>query len=700
MLLIKVGLKNFMKHESLSVSLEAGMNVIRGSNEAGKSSLLTGIAYNWFGSMALPQPVDDTVTWGAKKTAMKTMTQFSIGPNTYVCYRSASGAELYRGDKDEINAKPLVTGHKEVSAVVATLFELPSVATATKLQIASQNDIRGVISLGATAAAAFIEELINMSDIDEMIKDVSGQITYSSDAKKQAVASADAAEEQLKELGKLKSTKKLENVVKKLNDNQTHLNSEKSEAYEAVTQAHIAEQTCISQLNTTTALRNGLVDKIAKAAGKLRLPVDVISDDDIAAEAELLAQTQIYNFYINEFLPHQKTRMEAEWEGTFESFELYMKGLEDQRENLNESITETKVDMAKVEASIITETTCPTCGQEICDAHEVEIQNTVLEGTLADLEITLTDTVDKLANCNSLLTEANRLLTFHKNQLLWVSKRPMVTEVNTNVVPSVIDMVAGEPVKPERSVTQSAFNTLCLKRDQQKAAMDAYTENKNLHDRLLEEEAEYGIKVDELNAEKEKLQAALLEAKEDFRVKSAEFDEASAEFRTKEQELSMIKLGNEALKKSKADLEATKETWSKKAEEIQRNSNLISALRSARLDISSLLWQKLLGVTENYFSLFRGRPSTLSMSKKGILVDGHLSAPSGSTLDVLGLALRLAMSKLFANNGLCILDEPSAGCDDARTAAMTGGLLAAGFDQVLMVTHKDVDDQAGNLIIL
>jgi len=292
------------------------------------------------------------------------------------------------------------------------------------------------------------------------------------------------------------------------------------------------------------------------------------------------------------------------------------------------------------------------------------------------------------------------LLTFHKNQLLWVSKRPMVTEVNTNVVPSVIDMVAGEPVKPERSVTQSAFNTLCLKRDQQKAAMDAYTENKNLHDRLLEEEAEYGIKVDELNAEKEKLQAALLEAKEDFRVKSAEFDEASAEFRTKEQELSMIKLGNEALKKSKADLEATKETWSKKAEEIQRNSNLISALRSARLDISSLLWQKLLGVTENYFSLFRGRPSTLSMSKKGILVDGHLSAPSGSTLDVLGLALRLAMSKLFANNGLCILDEPSAGCDDARTAAMTGGLLAAGFDQVLMVTHKDVDDQAGNLIIL
>jgi ABC-type transport system involved in cytochrome bd biosynthesis fused ATPase/permease subunit len=66
---------------------------------------------------------------------------------------------------------------------------------------------------------------------------------------------------------------------------------------------------------------------------------------------------------------------------------------------------------------------------------------------------------------------------------------------------------------------------------------------------------------------------------------------------------------------------------------------------------------------------------------------------SGSTLDALGLAIRIALTKTFLpNSRFMVLDEPAAACDDSREANMLGLVAACDFDQVLLVTHSTLAD--------
>jgi ABC-type transport system involved in cytochrome bd biosynthesis fused ATPase/permease subunit len=96
----------------------------------------------------------------------------------------------------------------------------------------------------------------------------------------------------------------------------------------------------------------------------------------------------------------------------------------------------------------------------------------------------------------------------------------------------------------------------------------------------------------------------------------------------------------------------------------------------------------------------RGVPSVVSREGKQFKVDGRAGALSGSTLDILGLSIRVALTRMFLPNAtFLILDEPAAAMDDQRTAATMGFLVAAGFPQTLLVTHEEMSESvADNLI--
>ena len=49
-MLVKLVLTKFKKHEDLTVNFVSGLNVIRGLNEAGKSSIYHAISYALYGS--------------------------------------------------------------------------------------------------------------------------------------------------------------------------------------------------------------------------------------------------------------------------------------------------------------------------------------------------------------------------------------------------------------------------------------------------------------------------------------------------------------------------------------------------------------------------------------------------------------------------------------------------------------------------
>ena len=136
---------------------------------------------------------------------------------------------------------------------------------------------------------------------------------------------------------------------------------------------------------------------------------------------------------------------------------------------------------------------------------------------------------------------------------------------------------------------------------------------------------------------------------------------------------------------------------------MHRHNELIRKLRSARPEIASKMWGTVLGAISRYFTQIRGEQSVVTRDADGFKVNGRsVAGLSGSTNDALGLAIRMALSKLFLPGvPLLFLDESFAGADDTRELAGVGTLAGAGFSQVLLVTHSSLPEQvADNLITL
>jgi DNA repair exonuclease SbcCD ATPase subunit len=133
------------------------------------------------------------------------------------------------------------------------------------------------------------------------------------------------------------------------------------------------------------------------------------------------------------------------------------------------------------------------------------------------------------------------------------------------------------------------------------------------------------------------------------------------------------------------------------------NNGLIKKLRAIRPVIASRLWNTVLSSVSVMFTSMRRTESLVTKGKTGFMVNGMpVESLSGSTLDILGLALRCALLRTFIPRcGLLVLDEPQHGCDADRSEAMLGFLKSIGFDQTILVTHDHVSETvADNLIQL
>lgn len=117
--------------------------------------------------------------------------------------------------------------------------------------------------------------------------------------------------------------------------------------------------------------------------------------------------------------------------------------------------------------------------------------------------------------------------------------------------------------------------------------------------------------------------------------------------------------------------------------------------------IADRLWGLVLGAVSKYFSDMRGQRSLVTKTPDGFVVDGHAAAGlSGSTLDVLGLAIRVALVRTFVPHAsLLVLDEPAAGCDADRTQALLGFLSSSGFAQTVVVSHEEATEAVADHLI-
>ena len=131
------------------------------------------------------------------------------------------------------------------------------------------------------------------------------------------------------------------------------------------------------------------------------------------------------------------------------------------------------------------------------------------------------------------------------------------------------------------------------------------------------------------------------------------------------------------------------------------NNALVKKLRSLRPLVADQLWNTVLASVSVMFSQMRGEASIVTKGKDGFRVNGQaVESLSGSTLDLLGLALRCSLLKTFVPHcDLLIADEPAHGCDSERTEAMVGFIKSAGFGQSILITHEDISTAIADNIL-
>jgi DNA repair exonuclease SbcCD ATPase subunit len=136
-----------------------GFNIIRGANEAGKSTVLEAIGIGFFGSSAMRGTWEDLVTEGKKVGQLKIRMKFG----EFTVLRSKSSASIVSDD-----GRVEKSGHNEVNEFFLKLFGIER-GTEKHVMVAKQGKIQGILESGDADATKFIEDLAGFSKIDALV---------------------------------------------------------------------------------------------------------------------------------------------------------------------------------------------------------------------------------------------------------------------------------------------------------------------------------------------------------------------------------------------------------------------------------------------------------------------------------------------------------------------------------------------------
>lgn len=700
--------KNFRKMEDNYLEFASGMVVIRGENEAGKTTVLEAIGYALFGIKACRGTLADVVTWGKVDTSLSVELVVACDGTDYTITRSKAGAEInYEGGK--------VTGQNECSTFVEKLFGVSN-GNASKLCIGSQGDIRGALSQGPKATMELIEKLANFELLDTIIETVQANLVTGPTAAADAVLTAADLRLQLARAEVVEADNDpvlWENEALKFEAKAEGLKAEaetiKPKLDKAETEFKLATQQSLTanRIVTEIATIKQSVKERENSVDSLTTLVQFAPDTEVVNVAEkTLKDIENVEARLKEY--NKMTALMAAypeefWEGSEES-------LDDEETKtflnvgkLNETIVSLNNDIRLFESQKITGSVCGFCNQDVSKFPEVAKKNDELSLKIksADVEI------EKLRT--ELISEQDSLKALQGIQASQMKYLPMGSDnvqVHELQVPASLSWIGEVPdANNAANLAEASLNLadLRMKVTQAKAAESKLGMLKDLK---LADEAKV------LNLESALSELTLYasfswleKTFNELNVKWSNLCEAESDARFQADSIRVaIQQEFEAVEESLirvADAELDVEIAKKSVDDLMFNNTLVKRLRAARPIIADKLWNVVLGAVSSYFSQMRGVVSVVSKESDGFKVDGHsVEGLSGSTLDILGLSIRLALTRTFLPNApFLVLDEPSAACSDGRTQQMTGFLMAFGFAQTLIVTHKDVDEGAANQLI-
>lgn len=700
-------MKNFRKHTDTTLKFREGLSVLRGANEQGKTTTFEAMAYALFGVKALRDPLENVVTWGCPVGTLRVTLDFSVEGVDYSVTRGKSGAELtYQGG--------IVTGQTEVSNFVAKLLRVDA-ATAARLALSPQSEIRGALEAGTKATTELIERLAEFSKIDELIELMQEKLTLGSSAGIEA--SIAAAEEALAKAqanavpvdvkthhAKIAAaTAAVSDLTKRLNE------AELKEAY---------AQEVHSETKARAAKREGLMESIKRLYTSLESVEARLKDrrkvlpvggavEKIAEltkqikEAEKADEIKVAFDTVQRFL---RRDTKVTYEGSVDGLDQDILNAK-----VDRNASETRIATLKGEVNLLNQKliqgTCTFCGKDFSGVPEVEEANAKIRTALGTAEDSLKAESTGLVNLKSDLTSMEQIKRDSVPALTVLRTYPELCELADNELPPILKWTG-----PNVAATHADTKVLNQEIADIQRRMRLYDEAVAAIPVLFTQREEAQAQMVELQKQLDSLPPFDMEkAREAYEIARAVSRGVSRDLADAKQALSDASRAlqsEQALYDAAVKVVDASRTTLKQAQEalenLAFNNALLKRIRQCRPAISDKLWSVVLVATSSYFSEMRGLKSEVTKDSSGFLVDGHpITSLSGSTLDILGLAIRVALVRTFLPNiQFLLLDEPCAAADADRTASTVGFLVACGFSQVILCSHEEISQDVADHVIL
>jgi DNA repair exonuclease SbcCD ATPase subunit len=706
-------LHNFKQHKDLSVEFAQGINVLRGKNEIGKSGILHAIAYALFGIKAVPYSLEDAVTWGEPVNSLKVELSITVDGKVYHYKRSKSGAEVV------LNGQVFCTGQNEVTGLSATLLGADA-ATASKLLLASQNGIRGALEEGPKALSLLIEELSDMAIFDSILEAAQAKLALGSpllleERLKGAESTLEAATQSLPEKpnedefrGNVAALNlhitTVERTIADLSERVFRTNKawqDNSAIYLKKTELNAAVDRALATLKESEKLAEELSMKAARF-----VEPDVVMDtlkQQLSEAQNHASRMEAYNVFKS--LPE----VPRYWNGYAESFVSASKSFDDTEKSIRRDIAAIESAIRELNRQRLDGGPCSKCGQPTAHLTHIAETNAQIDAKLAEIEPALQPLKDALEVAEARAAYIAPIPSVAARMQPMLNKLNGYVELDENFYPPKVSWIGSVP-------TDEAVDVAGLRK--RIAAIDADWKAKEADEaraKLAKEQWEKALRVYEKVAEERDVFMApdadqiiaLTEAKDQAILN---LNAATGEIELARKEIVGITKAHEQAKQMWAvcqsrvdDAQRVIAECKADLDSLSFNNGLVKKLRAIRPVIANKLWNTVLASVSVMFSQMRKEESWVTKEKDGFKVNGQsVESLSGSTLDLLGLALRASCLRTFLPQcGLLVLDEPMHGCDEERSESMLGFLKSVDFRQTLLVSHESVSESvADNLIVL
>lgn len=691
-----ITLKNFRKHKDLTVNFSDGITVVRADNEAGKTSLFEAVLYALFGIKACRN--SDIATWGESPNSCKVILAFEAGGREITVTRSPRSAEA-------VTEGRRVSGQNEVSRFCESMLDIKQ-GIGSKLMFASQGDMRGILEDSGGSSIKLMEQLTGLDDIDTYIDTLQTHFnTGKTDVVEQMLHESNRrlaeAQAKLSDIGD--PTVKANNMRAELTDQYRVLKhrlevigAEKeklSEQYETAQADYNAYHGTLYKIRETQANLNAL-QRLLNAS----VPEEVDETPFETAVSRLKSQMALAEDYST--LEHYQP--ESFFEGSVQNLidQILSTGIEleaatSEAERLG---SELKVAKSKMVYSL----ECPTCHRAWDDLAQREIHNKAQETEIAELTLQLEAAETELLKVKEVHNRLCKLRDYPvptiKDGSHWVSD-------GANVYPPRFVWVGERPTGVSRQQLAEAEQNLLRAKSQNglrsstlTSVAKAMSDQKLLNEQLAELNSRLPLKEPESPTA---LAVRLQDLKRDFQEANHTFNEVQRKFNDLKALTSVFYTDYDKAKSWVEQAKGEVKQVEADLEDYRLNNALLKYLRSAKPQITDKVWQSVCTLTSKYFSMMRGFNSTVVKTNGGFEVDGNsVHSLSGSTLDILGIATRVALTKTFVpGSRILFLDEPFAACDAQRQAQVLSFICSTGFQQVVVVTHEDTTESVADNII-